>query len=159
MSGTHLLLVYLPMMQELKSRKVIASHRDLLLMHSMEGMLHTRFRLVQQQYDGELPAKIDLQPYDWHPNRRGLELYAAMVARMAAQELPSRWPAQMKSPSAVHAAIPCSSAKNAQHRGLAGGGGGIRTHERLSPLPVFKTGAFNRSATPPRRVLPDLQYF
>jgi hypothetical protein len=30
-----------------------------------------------------------------------------------------------------------------------GGGGGIRTHERLSPLPVFKTGAFNRSATPP----------
>jgi hypothetical protein len=31
-----------------------------------------------------------------------------------------------------------------------GGGGGIRTHERLSPLPIFKTGAFNRSATPPR---------
>ena len=33
----------------------------------------------------------------------------------------------------------------------AGGGGGIRTHERLAPLPVFKTGAMNRSATPPRR--------
>ena len=32
----------------------------------------------------------------------------------------------------------------------AGGGGGIRTHERLAPLPVFKTGAMNRSATPPR---------
>ena len=31
-----------------------------------------------------------------------------------------------------------------------GGWGGIRTHERLSPLPVFKTGAFNRSATHPR---------
>jgi hypothetical protein len=30
-----------------------------------------------------------------------------------------------------------------------GGGGGIRTHERLTPLPIFKTGAFNRSATPP----------
>jgi len=29
------------------------------------------------------------------------------------------------------------------------GGGEIRTHERLSPLPVFKTGAFNHSATPP----------
>ena len=29
------------------------------------------------------------------------------------------------------------------------GWGGIRTHERLSPLPVFKTGAFNRSATHP----------
>jgi carbonic anhydrase/acetyltransferase-like protein (isoleucine patch superfamily) len=29
------------------------------------------------------------------------------------------------------------------------GGGEIRTHERVAPLPVFKTGAFNRSATPP----------
>jgi hypothetical protein len=32
---------------------------------------------------------------------------------------------------------------------LGGGGGGIRTHEGLSSLPVFKTGAFNHSATPP----------
>ena len=31
----------------------------------------------------------------------------------------------------------------------SGGGGGIRTHETLSRLPVFKTGAFNHSATPP----------
>ena len=30
-----------------------------------------------------------------------------------------------------------------------GGGGGIRTHGRLSPTSVFKTGAFNHSATPP----------
>jgi len=30
-----------------------------------------------------------------------------------------------------------------------GGGGGIRTHETLSGLTVFKTAAFNRSATPP----------
>ena len=33
----------------------------------------------------------------------------------------------------------------------AGGGGGIRTHETVSRLPVFKTGAFDRSATPPSR--------
>ena len=32
-----------------------------------------------------------------------------------------------------------------------GGWGGIRTHEGLAPLPVFKTGAFNRSATYPIR--------
>ena len=31
-----------------------------------------------------------------------------------------------------------------------GGWGGIRTHDGLSPMPVFKTGAFNRSATHPR---------
>ncbi len=30
-----------------------------------------------------------------------------------------------------------------------GGSGEIRTHEGLAPLPVFKTGAFNRSATLP----------
>ncbi len=32
-----------------------------------------------------------------------------------------------------------------------GGGGEIRTLEGLSSSPVFKTGAFNRSATPPQR--------
>ena len=32
---------------------------------------------------------------------------------------------------------------------MYGGKGEIRTHERLAPLPVFKTGAFNRSATLP----------
>ena len=32
---------------------------------------------------------------------------------------------------------------------LLGGSGEIRTHERLTPSPVFKTGAFNRSATLP----------
>jgi hypothetical protein len=30
-----------------------------------------------------------------------------------------------------------------------GGRGGIRTHERVAPLPVFKTGALNHSATRP----------
>ena len=33
--------------------------------------------------------------------------------------------------------------------GFLSGGGGIRTPEGLAPLPVFKTGAFGRSATPP----------
>ena len=32
-----------------------------------------------------------------------------------------------------------------------GGGGGIRTHGRREPSAVFKTAAFDRSATPPRR--------
>jgi hypothetical protein len=36
-----------------------------------------------------------------------------------------------------------------------GGGGEIRTHETLASLPVFKTGAFNRSATPPKKVISD----
>ena len=32
-----------------------------------------------------------------------------------------------------------------------GGEGGIRTHERVAPLLVFKTSAFNRSATSPEK--------
>ncbi len=36
-----------------------------------------------------------------------------------------------------------------QHLMWNGGGGGIRTHEALSGLTVFKTAAFNHSATPP----------
>src|SRR5713226_5240473 len=32
---------------------------------------------------------------------------------------------------------------------FCGGWGGIRTHGELAPTPVFKTGAFNRSATHP----------
>jgi len=32
---------------------------------------------------------------------------------------------------------------------MSGGEGGIRTHDGLTPMPVFKTGAFNRSATSP----------
>ena len=37
-----------------------------------------------------------------------------------------------------------------QTNNINGGGGGIRTHEPNSRLTVFKTAAFNRSATPPQ---------
>ena len=36
---------------------------------------------------------------------------------------------------------------------LESGGGEIRTHGRVSPTTIFKTVAFNRSATPPERPL------
>ena len=38
---------------------------------------------------------------------------------------------------------------------FSGGGGGIRTHGGLSPSLVFKTSAFDHSATPPGQVLPS----
>ena len=34
-------------------------------------------------------------------------------------------------------------------KNISGGETGIRTQERVAPLPVFKTGAFNRSAISP----------
>ncbi len=40
-------------------------------------------------------------------------------------------------------------AKKVNEINTNGGGGGIRTHGTISRTPVFKTGALNRSATPP----------
>ena len=39
-----------------------------------------------------------------------------------------------------------------------GGWGGIRTHETLSRLPVFKTGSFNHSDTHPCAVIQRLAF-
>ena len=41
---------------------------------------------------------------------------------------------------------------------INGGEGGIRTPEGFNPLPVFKTGAFNRSATSPVIFFNELGY-
>ncbi len=35
---------------------------------------------------------------------------------------------------------------------INGGQGGIRTHDRVTPIPVFETSAFNHSATCPVRI-------
>jgi hypothetical protein len=40
--------------------------------------------------------------------------------------------------------------RRARRRAWISGVGEIRTHEGLSPLAVFKTAAFNRSATTPQ---------
>ncbi len=38
-----------------------------------------------------------------------------------------------------------------KEQGKYGGRGGIRTPDGLAPMPVFKTGAFNHSATRPQK--------
>src|SRR5262249_25522287 len=40
----------------------------------------------------------------------------------------------------------------------SGGGSGIRTHDGLAPMPVFKTGALNHSAISPQNVAPALSH-
>ena len=45
--------------------------------------------------------------------------------------------------------------RNAEALSSHGGGRGIRTPERVTPLTVFKTAAFNHSAIPPSSILPD----
>jgi hypothetical protein len=46
---------------------------------------------------------------------------------------------------ATHSGWPCSVLSGVESNGV----GEIRTHEGLSPLAVFKTAAFNHSATTP----------
>ena len=45
--------------------------------------------------------------------------------------------------------MPNSGTHQSETEQALGGRGEIRTHERLSTLPVFKTGALNHSATLP----------
>ena len=44
---------------------------------------------------------------------------------------------------------PFQVAVSLKNNNLYGGGGEIRTHGRVAPTTIFKTVAFNRSATPP----------
>jgi hypothetical protein len=50
-------------------------------------------------------------------------------------------------------------AQSRAHALQSGGEGEIRTHESREGLPVFKTGAFNRSATSPARASPMELYW
>ncbi len=57
---------------------------------------------------------------------------------------------KLRRPAFAHQ-IAVSTGLPAEALAKAGGWGGIRTHETLAGLPVFKTGALNRSATHPAR--------
>ena len=55
-------------------------------------------------------------------------------------------------------ATPCLAGGCRGLSGIVSGGGGIRTHGRLAPTPVFETGPFNHSGTPPVAVLKSEQF-
>lgn len=86
-AGAPVLLVYLPKMPELRKRVRIINNQTEQLMTSLEEMLERPFHLIQQDYNGELPPKIDLRPYDGHPNREGLQFYADAITPLALAEL------------------------------------------------------------------------
>jgi len=89
-TGIPLLLVYLPTAQEMAERECLAGRRTRHLMESLERLAGTRFRLVQREYRGKVPAKMDLLPYDAHPSRQGLQLYAGAVTPMVLAGLAAR---------------------------------------------------------------------
>jgi len=86
-TGAPVMLVYLPKMPELRKRARIINNQTEQLMASLERMLDRPFHLIQQEYSGELPPKIDLRPYDGHPNREGLQFYADAITPLAVAAL------------------------------------------------------------------------
>lgn len=86
-SGAPVLPVYLPKMPELRKRVRIINAQTEQLMTSLERMLDRHFYLIQQDYSGELPPKIDLRPFDGHPNREGLQFYADAITHLVLAEL------------------------------------------------------------------------
>jgi hypothetical protein len=81
------MLVYLPKMPELKKRTRAIDGQTEQLMTSLERMLDRPFHFIQQEYSGAVPEKIDLRPYDGHPNREGLQFYADAITSLVITEL------------------------------------------------------------------------
>ena len=76
--------------------------------------------------------------------------FDAPTAPISTRHRPARNRTTRLEPSTAQGVMRCPASTCRTLQKPQGGWGGIRTHERLSPLPVFKTGAFNRSATHPR---------
>ena len=89
-TGIPLLLVYLPTADELKARECLGDRQSQRLMASLERMAGQPFRRLQAEYTGPVPAKMNLLPYDAHPSRAGLQLYADAVAPLVLERLRSR---------------------------------------------------------------------
>lgn len=69
-----------------------------------------------------------------------------LVSRRAVSQAPS---GDTPTPELAFARQSTKVARHPKPKAQGGGWGGIRTHETRKRLPVFKTGAFNRSATHP----------
>ena len=81
-SDVPIMLVYLPVAVEVQRRQLRTSRQSRDLMSSLEKMLNTKFKLIQAEYEGPAPAKIDLGPHDAHPNIVGLRFYAKNIVQL-----------------------------------------------------------------------------
>lgn len=78
------LLVHLPLMAEFKDSKMHANKQEASLLFSLEKLTGQRVGFIYEDIaKEELPDKIDLLPYDSHPNFTGLKLYAQLIADRA----------------------------------------------------------------------------
>jgi hypothetical protein len=82
-SGIPYLLVHLPLQRELLDRKMYASKQDQALLRSLERLTRRNVTFLHDILGSEqLPEKMDLLPYDTHPNFAGLDLYARLITRL-----------------------------------------------------------------------------
>jgi len=81
LSNSKIRLVYLPTRLEIEDRKTHMSGQAETLMHSLEKMLKTDFIFLQNEIDDNNVGKIDLDPYDGHPNYEGLVLYSQTLTK------------------------------------------------------------------------------
>jgi hypothetical protein len=98
-SGVSIRLVYLPTKQEIQDRKAYMSEQAETLMHSLEKMLQTKVIFLQNEIDHDDVGKIDLEPYDPHPNYEGLVLYSRTLTKVL---LSSNHALRLEKSSAVH---------------------------------------------------------
>jgi lysophospholipase L1-like esterase len=89
-TDSSMILVYLPMFAEMKCRCCIVNEQTRSLMSSLENMSGQPIRLIQDDYKGPLPSKMDLLPYDLHPNRAGLQFWADAVTEIVLSQLRDR---------------------------------------------------------------------
>jgi hypothetical protein len=87
-TGIPLLFLYLPNADEMRVRQVLTDRQTRRLMASLERLSGQPLRLLQKEYQGSVPAKMNLLPYDAHPNRDGLQLYADAAAPLILNALP-----------------------------------------------------------------------
>lgn len=82
-SDCPILLVYLPQKSEIDQAETKMSEQNQNLMRSLERIMNQQFVLLHKETDLEPPEKMDLKPYDGHPNISGLTWYARAVTPFA----------------------------------------------------------------------------
>jgi hypothetical protein len=79
-TGVPLLLVYLPMSGEIDKGRPLMALQSIRLMRSLERMTGEKFVVLPQKGSVKRPEKMNLLPFDHHPNFDGLRWYANVVA-------------------------------------------------------------------------------
>ncbi len=114
----------------------------------------------QSLFQTRLPSKCSGPPWKYSFNFNGMQNFTKSAQSTGPENIgPERTPPDLLAQEAVNSPVRITLENNVKIRpqpdwenafaGASGGGGGIRTHGGLSPTSVFKTGAFNHSATPP----------